>query len=88
MEGLLIKDVLVDSGARISLISKVVVTKIGIPIRKKSSAEVVVPNGVFVPCLGIVEDVVIECFGLSISWMYFHVIPRKGSSHSLLLGRP
>ena len=78
---------LVDSGARISLISEVLVTKIGIPICKKSSAKVVVVDGGLVPCLGIIEDVVIECFGISIS-MDFHVIPLKGPSYSLVLGRP
>ena len=88
MKGLLIEDALVDSDARISLISNVVVTNIWISICKMSSTKVIVANRGLVPCFGVIEDVVIECFGISISWMYFHVIPRKGPSHSLLLGRP
>ena len=80
-------DALVVSGARISLISEVLVTKIAIPICKKLSAKVVVTDGGLVPCLGIIEDVVIECFGISIS-MDFHVIPLKGPSYSLVLGKP
>ena len=37
--------------------------------------------------MGIIEDVILECFGICIS-MDFHVIPLKGPSYSLLLGRP
>ena len=87
IKGFLIKDALVDSGARISLISEVLVTKIGIPICKKSSTKVVVVDGGLVPCLGIIEDMVIYCFGISIS-MHFHVMHLKGPSFSLVLGRP
>ena len=34
-----------------------------------------------------VEDVVIKCCGVRIS-IDFHVIPLKGASYSLVLGRP
>ena len=78
---------MVNSGARISPVSEVLVTKIGIPICKKSSAKVVVDDGGLVPFLGIIEDVVIECYGISIS-MDFHVIHLKGPPYSLVLGRP
>ena len=87
IKGYLIKDALVDSGARISFISETVINRIGIPICKTSSAKVAIADGGLVPCLGIVEDVIIECFGVCIS-IDFHVIPLKGPSYSLVLGRP
>ena len=87
IKGYLIKDSLVDSGARISLISVIAINRVGISICKTSSAKVAVADGGLVPCLGIVEDVIIECFGVCIS-MDFHVIPLKGPSYSLVLRRP
>ena len=87
IKGYLIKDALVDSGARINLISETVINRIGIPICKTSSTKVAIADGGLVPCLGIVEDVIIECFGVCIS-MDFHVIPLKGPSYSFVLRRP
>ena len=87
IKGSHIKDALVDSGARVSLISEFVVNKVGILISRSSSARVPVADGGVVHCIGIVEDVVMKCFGVSIS-MDFHVIPLKGPSYSLVLGRP
>ena len=87
IKGYIVKDALVDSGARISLISEVLISKLDIPICKSSSAKVAVADGGLVPCMGIIEDVILECFGICIS-MDFHVIPLKGPSYSLVLGRP
>ena len=87
IKGFHIKDALVDSGARVSLISELVVNKVGMPISRSSSARVAVADGGVVHCIGIVEDAIIKCFGVSIS-MDFHVIALKGPSYSLVLGRP
>ena len=57
----LLKDALVDSGVRVSLISKFVVNKVGIPISRSSLARVVAKIGGMVHCIGIVKDVGIEC---------------------------
>ena len=62
IKGFHIKDALVDSGARVSLISEFVVNKVGIPISRSSSARVVVANGKVTNYTCIEEDVVIECF--------------------------
>ena len=44
-------------------------------------------DGGLVTCFGIIEDVVIQCFGISIS-MDLHVIFIKVQSYSLILVRP
>ena len=44
-------------------------------------------DGGLVTCFGVIEDVVIQCFGISIS-MDLHVILIKGPSYSLILVRP
>jgi hypothetical protein len=62
IKGFHIKDALVDSGARVSLISKLVVNKVGIPISRSSLARVVATIGGMVHCIGIVKDVGIKCF--------------------------
>ena len=87
MKGLLIKDALVNSGIRIRPSSNVIVSKIGNPICQKSSNKVDMVDKGLVPCLGAIEDKVIDCFGMSIS-MDLHVILLKGSSCSLVLVRP
>ena len=84
-KGYIVKDALVDNGARISLISEVLLSKLGIPICKSSSMKVVVADRGLVPCMGIIEDVILGCFGICIS-MDFHVIPLRGPSYSLMWG--
>ena len=62
IKGFHIKDTLVDSGVRVSLISELVVNKVGNPISRSSLASVVATIGGMVHCIGIVKDVGIECF--------------------------
>ena len=87
VKGILIKDALIDSAIRIDYTSNVILSKIGNPIYQKSSIRVDIVDRHLASCFEVIEDVVIECFGISIS-MDLHVIILKGSSCSLVLVRP
>ena len=87
VKGLLVKDALVDSCIRINLTSNAVVSKIGNPIYQKSPTRVDIVDKHLASCFGVIEDVVSECFGMTIS-MDLHVILLKGPSCSLVLVRP
>ena len=71
MKGFLIKNALVDSGARVSFISELVVNKMGISIRRSSRAAV--EDGGVVHCTCIVEDVVIEGFRIRDTHNKYHI---------------
>ena len=87
MKGLLINNALVNSGIRIGSSSNLIVNKIGNSICQKSSNKVDMIDGGFLARFGVIEDVVIQRFGISIS-MDLHVILIKGPSYSLILVRP
>ena len=87
MKGLITKDALVNSGIRIGSSSNLIVNKIGNSICQKSSNKVDMIDGGFLARFGVIEDVVIQRFGISIS-MDLHVILIKGPSYSLILVRP
>ena len=86
MKGLITKDALVNSGIRIGPSSNLIVSKIGKPICQKSPTKVDMIDGGLVTCFEVIEDVVIQCFGISIS-MDLHVILLEGPSYCLVLVR-
>ena len=87
IKNLLVKHALVDSGIRFGPASNVVVSKIGNPIYQKSSTRVDIIDRHLTYCFGVIEDDVIECFGMTIS-MDLHVILLNVPSCSLVLVRP
>ena len=87
MKSLLINDVLVYSSIRIDPTSNVVVSKIGNSNNQKSSTRIDIVDWHLASCFGIIEDVFIECFDISIS-MDLHVIILEVPSCSLVLVRP
>ena len=62
-------------------------SKIGNPIYQKSSTRVDIVDKHLASWFGIIKELVIECFGMTIS-MYLHVILLKGPSYSLVIVRP
>ena len=81
----IVKNTLVDSSARISIVFYVLISKLEILISRKLSTKVAVVDGGSVPWIGMIEDVTI--FEISI-FTALHVIPLKEPSYSLVLGRP
>ena len=84
IKGLLIKDSLVDRGIRIGPTFNVILSKTRNPICQESSTKVNIIDKGLVSHLGAIEDVVIQCFGISIS-MDLYVVLLKGSSYALVL---
>ena len=82
-----VKNVLVDGGSTVNVISEVLMETLGLRRHRKSNFTVGMANKVSVKPEGVVTNVVVSVMGVSTA-LDFQIMKKSQTSYPMLLGRP
>ena len=82
-----IRQVYVDGGAQVCLMSEKTMHKLGLEVQSKSEFRAKMANNVSVNCVGVCRKVKITVCTIKVA-VDMYVIPAKGEGYPIILGRP
>ena len=87
IRGQRIQKVYVDGGAQVCVISEKMMHKLGLEVHGKSEFRAKMANNVSVKCVGVCNNVKVMVCGIKVA-VDMYVLPAKGESYPIILGRP
>ena len=87
IKGQRIRNVYVDGGAQVSVMSKKMTHRLGLEVQGKYEFKAKMANNVSVKCDGVCKGIRVTVCGIRVE-IDMYVIPAKGEGYPVILGRP